>query len=145
MEYVIERLIEQIATELETTKLILFNSYALIKTTVKEYVRESQMRLIVQPIAREFCKTFSLLAAQEQQTLRILTALGRLETQQSGYSVGNLINFCNHLKVDLTRYDFSCLAIHHADLRNINLYNVDFTHASFSKSVFTQILVLFLL
>ncbi|HEY9640725.1 MAG TPA: NB-ARC domain-containing protein, partial [Coleofasciculaceae cyanobacterium] len=95
MEYVTERLTEQITTELNTTELNLFTSYALTKTTVKDYVRESQVRLILQLVANDFCQKFSSLAAQEQQILRILTQLRRSETQQSGYGAGNLINLCN--------------------------------------------------
>ncbi|HEY9661422.1 MAG TPA: NB-ARC domain-containing protein, partial [Allocoleopsis sp.] len=138
MEYIIERLIEQITTELNMAELNLFASYALTKTTVKEYVRESQARLILQLVANNFCQKFSSLAAQEQQILRILMQLRRTETQQSGYGAGNLINLCNCLQLDLTSYDFSGLTVRYAYLQTVNLHRVNFTYTNFDRSVFTQ-------
>jgi WD40 repeat protein len=138
MEYVSDRLIEQMITELSTTELSLFLRCALIKTTVKDYVRESQVRLILQPVADNFCQQFSSLTAQEQQILRILTQLRQSETQQSGYGTGNLINLCTHLQLDLTSYSFSGLTIRHAYLQQVNLHRVNFAWADFVKSTFTQ-------
>jgi WD40 repeat protein len=138
MEYVSERLIEQMITELRTTELSLFLRCALIKTTVKDYVRESQERVILQPIANDFCQQFSSIAAQSQQVLRILTQLRQLETQQSGYGAGNLINLCTHLQLDLTSYDFSNLTIRHSYLQMANLRRVNFTQANFAHSIFTR-------
>jgi WD40 repeat protein len=138
MEYVTDRLIDQMITELSTTELSLFLRCALIKTTVKDYVRETQVRLILQPIADSFCQQFSSLAAQEQQILRILTQLRRSETQQSGYGTGNLINLCTHLQLDLTGYDFSNLTICHAYLQKVDLHRVNFAWADFVTSTLTQ-------
>lgn len=138
IEYVVERLIEQITTELETIELSLFDSYALIKTTAKEYIRATQMRLTLEPIAHKFCQTFSSITAQERQLLKILTALRQAEMQQLSYAAGNLINFCNHLQINLTGYDFSGLTLRQANLQGINLYQVNFAYANFSKVIFTQ-------
>jgi hypothetical protein len=138
MEYVTERLIEQTVAELAGAKPHLFLSYALIKTTVKDYVRESQVRLILQPIALELCKTFRSTASLEQQVLRILIELRRSETQASGYGAGNLINLCAHLKFDLTGFNFANLTIRHAYLQKVTLHRVHFAHANFIQSIFTQ-------
>jgi hypothetical protein len=51
MEYLTERLIEQVSDEIKTGKVEVFNKYALIKATTKDYVRETQVRLILKPIA----------------------------------------------------------------------------------------------
>ncbi|HEY9662390.1 MAG TPA: hypothetical protein V6C65_28375, partial [Allocoleopsis sp.] len=74
MEYVTEQLIRKIISELVDIKLSQFLTYALVKTTVKDYVRETQVRLIVQPIAQELRKTFSIVAQQEQ-IIQIAAAL----------------------------------------------------------------------
>ncbi|MBD2526747.1 NB-ARC domain-containing protein [Nostoc sp. FACHB-133] len=138
MEYITERLIEQVTTELNTAELNFFTSYALTKTTVKEYVRESQVRLILQFVANGFYQKFSSIAAQEQQIFRILRQLRRSETQQSGYGAGNLMNLCNCLQLDLTNYDFSGLIVRHAYLQTVNLHQVNFTCTNFDRSVFAQ-------
>lgn len=138
MEYMTERFVQQVASELKTADLLFFIHYALIKTTVKDYVRHSQVRLILGAIAEDFQQTFSSLTAQEQQVLRILMELRQMETKLSGYGAGNLINLCNHLHIDLTSYDFSNLTIRHAYLQKINLHHVNFTQADLIRSVFTQ-------
>ena len=54
MEYMTEHLTGQVYQELAQviSPLRLFQHHALLKTTVKDYVRESQVRLILQPIWR---------------------------------------------------------------------------------------------
>jgi WD40 repeat protein len=140
MEYVTEKLVEQVATELTTTELSLFLQYALVKTTVKNYVRESQIWLIVQPIAHKFRQTFNLLASLEQQILCMISVLRQLETQTSSYGAGNLINLCCYLELDLASYDFSGLTICHAYLQEMRLHRVNFANANFAQSVFMQTL-----
>jgi WD40 repeat protein len=58
----------------------------------------------------------------------------------SGYAGGNIINLLRQLKIDLTGYDFSCLAVWQAYLQDINLHRVDFAQADLSKSVFAETL-----
>jgi WD40 repeat protein len=137
MEYITDCLIEQIYQELRTAEIELFSSHALMKTTVKEYVRESQRRLILEPIANQLRKTFSPQALEQQ----ILLILRRLRDQGSyllGYGAGNLINLCRQLPIDLTHYDFSHLTILQADLQQVNLHHVNFAYAEFAQSAFTQ-------
>ena len=109
MEYVCERLLEQIVDELTTSELDLFIRHALVKTTVKEYVRDSQVRLLLNPIAREWEKTFRASAALEQQVLSLLLSLRQMDNPLSNYGGGNLLNLCLHLGLDLTDFDFSGL------------------------------------
>ncbi|HBB33653.1 MAG TPA: hypothetical protein DDZ80_24965 [Cyanobacteria bacterium UBA8803] len=158
MEYVTEQFIEQVCAELATDGItdvtdklnkltnttsvtrsaILFITHALIKTTVKDYIRESQCRLILGAIAAQLRTNFTSAKAIEQQLQQILAQLRASETTLSGYGGGNLINLCHELKIDLTGYDFSGLTIGQAYLQKVNLHHVNFTHSNFSKSVFTQ-------
>lgn len=138
MEYICDRLIEGIVTELTTSELTLFITHALIKTTVAEYVRDSQKRLILGSVASEFRRRFTAIATLEQQILRILTAIRRSESKLSGYGSGNLINLCLHLGVNLTDFDFSSLRIWHACLQQVELHGINFAHADLTKSLFTE-------
>jgi hypothetical protein len=47
MEYITERLIEAVCEEIQTGNIHLLNSHALMKAQAKEYVRNSQVRLIL--------------------------------------------------------------------------------------------------
>jgi WD40 repeat protein/DNA-binding SARP family transcriptional activator len=140
MEYVTNHLIHYIVEELETAKLFYLTHYALIKTTVKDYIRESQARLILQPIASQFRQSFGSLEALERQIQLLLMALKKLSNNQSGYGGGNLINLCRTLEIDLTGYDFSDLNLWHAYFLKMNLHRVNFQNASLAKSVFSQVL-----
>jgi hypothetical protein len=50
MEYMTERLVEQVVEEIETGTIRLLNSHALMKAQAKEYVRNSQVRLILDEV-----------------------------------------------------------------------------------------------
>lgn len=138
MEHVSDRLIAQVNRELVSAELDLFLRHTLIKTTVNDYIQDSQRRLILGPIARQFSQTLGTEVALEQQVLRLLEALRRCETQLSGYGGGNLINLCCQLGMDLSDYDFSGLTIRHPYLPNARLHRVSFAHAQLANAVFTQ-------
>jgi len=147
MEYVTERLVNQICTEIGNRELLLappmphsislFLSHTLVKTTARDYVRDSQIRMLLGPIAE---KLRSNLVTSDALTQHLQTVLQALKdgSLAAGYGTGNLINLCRHLKVDLTGYDFSQLAVWQADLQGMNLHQVNFAQADFAKSRFTQ-------
>ncbi len=50
MEYVTDCLIDRLAADLLAIKLFEFDRYAIIKTTVLDYIRDSQIRFILTPL-----------------------------------------------------------------------------------------------
>lgn len=139
MEYVMDRLGEQIAIELLTKQLIFFTKFALTKTTVKDYIRVSQERLILGMIGDRLRTEFNSPKALDQHLQEILQLLHGTASS-ADYGGGNLINLCCHLKLDLTGYDFSGLTIWHGYLPQVNLHRVNFQNADLSKSIFIQTL-----
>lgn len=137
MEYVTDHLAEQIATEIIDKDIDCLGSYALLKTTVKDYVRETQNNLILGALATKLLAVFGTPAKLEKRLREVLTLLQRWSTSPP-YAAGNLINLCCHLKIDLSGYDFSNLAIRHAYLQNVALHQVNFAHAELSKCFFKQ-------
>lgn len=140
MEYMIEQLIEQVHQELVEEKLSVFIDYALLKSQAKDYVRESQSRVILEPIAERIKNTFKSLKDVEYKLQKILRQLRGEYAASSGYAGGNVINLLSQLKIDLTGYDFSCLAVWQAYLQDINLHRVNFAYADLSKSIFVETL-----
>ena len=130
MEYLTDRLIEQVSDEIKTGKIEVFNKYALIKATAKDYVRESQVRLILKPIADKAHGCTSL-----QQ---ILATLREQSPRKAGYGAGNILNLLCHLQIDVNGYDFSNLKVWQAYLQGMTLQRVNFAHSDLAKSVFTQ-------
>jgi WD40 repeat protein len=138
MEYIIEKLIEQACQEIEQVQIDYLRSHALIKVQAKDYVRNIQIRLIVQPILAqlvEFQGGNDNLKRLLLQLLRIQQLQARL---QPGYFAGNVINLLRQLGADLSHLDFSNLMIWQADLQMVNLHGTNFRGADLSHSIFTQ-------
>jgi WD40 repeat protein len=138
MEYMTERLIEQVCKEIIAEELSLLMSHALLKADAKDYLRESQVRLILEPIANNLQNHFKSLKSIENKFKRILVNLQQASSNSSSYSAGNIINLLCHLKVDLTGYDLSRLTIWQAYLRNINLHQVNFVNSNLDRAVLTE-------
>ena len=138
MEYVTECLIEFFYEEIATEEIRLLVSHALIKATAKDYIRETQTRLILEPVVDKLHLTFKSKKTIEEQLQRILAQLREEFSGSLGYGAGNIINLLSYSKIDLAHYDFSNLTIKQADLRRVNLKSVNFQNAELSKSVFAQ-------
>ena len=138
MEYVTERLIKQVCQEIDTETISLLMSHALIKTQAKDYVRESGFRVILKPIADRLCLRFDSKENVKARLERILLKLKESSEALPTYAAGNIINLLNQLQIDLASYNFSNLNIWQAYLENVNLYQVNFAHCNFAKSVFNK-------
>ncbi|HEY9659719.1 MAG TPA: BTAD domain-containing putative transcriptional regulator, partial [Allocoleopsis sp.] len=137
MEYVTSRLVEKIVDEITNHKIELFNQCSLLKTNLKEYLRDTQQQLILTEISAHLLNTFQSSYQLEAQLKKILQQL------QSGsipplYAAGNLINLCCHLHIDLAGYDFSRLPLRHAYLQGQSLQFVNFQDSQFHTTSFTQ-------
>ena len=138
-EYITSCLVEEVCQEIVNGTFKLFRSHALIKATAKDYVRDAQNRLILQPILQELITVFKSKTALENWLTEGIMKLREYATQASlGYAAGNLLNFFRHMGTDLRRYDFSNLCVWQADLRNMDLRGVNFENANLARSVFTE-------
>ena len=141
IEYTTEYLVEQVCQEIyELQKASplatsFLNRFALIKAQAKQYVRQSQARLILQPVADRLVTRLgrAQLVARLPQLLDALRAAG----VQKGYAGGNLLNLLVYLGEELIGYDFSHLPVWQADLSGLTFVNADFTGADLEHSTFT--------
>ncbi|MCC3404649.1 MAG: AAA family ATPase [Microcoleus sp. PH2017_10_PVI_O_A] len=138
MEYVTEQLIDRFEREIQSQNLDLFVSHALIKAEAKDYIRESQIRLILTPLAERILGEFRSNKEVEYQLNEVLFRMRTQFPNSVGYAGGNLINLLLQLKIKLSGYDFSYLSIWQAYLINANLHRVNFANSDLSKSVFTS-------
>ncbi|BDA70575.1 hypothetical protein CAL7716_047410 [Calothrix sp. PCC 7716] len=92
MEYMTERLVTGATEEITTGKINLLNKYALIKPNSKDYIRQSQIRVIISPILGNLQ---SNLKSQSEIELKIKNNLDNLSdnfSNKPGYFSKNLIN-----------------------------------------------------
>ncbi|MEI2577797.1 NB-ARC domain-containing protein [Scytonema sp. PRP1] len=138
MEYVTQRLIDHLCEEIETGNIELFRCHALMKATAKDYVRETQIRLILKPVIDGLLAVFRNKRNLENQLSQILAKLREQSPQEQSYTAGNILNLLCRLETGLTGYDFSYLTVWQADLRNVNLHHTNFSYANLAKSVFAE-------
>lgn len=149
LEYATALLIENVVRELlhdnadKVTGLLdtnvtpsYLNRYALILAQTKEYVRASQTRLLLQPVAERLLDSLGRTGA-EQQLQRLLVQV-RTAPTGPGYAAANLLHLLLQLGVELRGYDFSQLYLRQAHLRGVSLPQVNFTGTQMRESVFTE-------
>jgi WD40 repeat protein/DNA-binding winged helix-turn-helix (wHTH) protein len=113
------------------------NQYALIKAQTKEYVRESQTRLILKPVADRLLAAFGR-EGVEATFSNLLAVLRRGGPRTLGYAAGNILNLLLHLNRPLGEYDFSGLMVWQAYLQGMQVPDVNFAEADLSGAVFTD-------
>ena len=138
VEYITERLIQNICAEVETQQVQLLNQHALLKALAKEYVRESQSRSILQPIQAQLGTTLGSQAAIATQLSALLNQTRSQTSPKAGYLAGNLLNLLRQCDINIRGYDFSDLTIWQAYLQGWTLQQVNFARSDLAKSVFTQ-------
>jgi len=112
------------------------NRYALILAQTKEYVRASQTRQLLQPVAEHLLTQLGHKGA-EQQLQRLLGQV-RTAPPLPGYAAANLLHLLLHLGVDLRGVDFSQIYLRQAHLRGVSLPQTNFAGAAITESVFTE-------
>jgi len=134
-EYVTDYLVDQIVAEVSETRPQCLQRYALLKAQAKEYIRQSQVRLILQPIAERLVAKLGEggLLKRCRDLLTILRNDGA-----PGYAAGNLLNLLLHLGLNVTDLDFSGLSVWQAYLRGADLPDMNFRNADFTGTVFTD-------
>ena len=140
MEYVTERLIEQVCQEVDTAGMQWFDRYALIKAQAQDYIRNAQIRLILKPIAEQLLARLGSRLHVEHCLAQILATLHAHASPPPGYAAGNLLNLCWQLQIDVSGYDFAGLTVWQASLQDMTLQRVNFAGADLTKSVLTQTL-----
>jgi WD40 repeat protein/transcriptional regulator with XRE-family HTH domain len=137
MEFVTDRFVDGVYEEITSEAMMLFESHPLIKAQAKEYVRESQTRLILQPVAQRLLATFGKEDVEKMFT-NILTSLRSRRPQRPSYAAGNVLNLLVHGQSDLRGYDFSQLMVRQAWLQEAMLPEVNFAQADLATSVFAD-------
>lgn len=136
MEYITEQILGHAADDLAQPTLNFLTTHALLKATAKDYIRETQTRLIVEPLCDRLLQQFQNRAAIVQRIEQHLAQLR--QSGHAGYGAGNLLNLLCHLQTDLTDADFSHLTIRQAYLRKTPLHRSNFAHSTHIQSVFAE-------
>jgi WD40 repeat protein/transcriptional regulator with XRE-family HTH domain len=131
MEFVTDRFVERVSEELSTQQFDLFHTHALIKATAKDYVRQTQIRLILKPVinlATSLRNLSEIIASQKHKKIDNL----------GSYLIGNFLNILVQQEYELTNFSFSGLSIRQVSFQDRSLKDVDFSNSKFQECVFSK-------
>jgi WD40 repeat protein len=137
LEYTSTQIIQKIKTEIIQKQPDLIKTYSLIKAQGKEYIRQSQIQLILLPLIGELNKYFETKIKIIDNLIHLLDLLKNSSTP-SMHAAGNIINLLIALDKSLEKMDFSDLPIWEAYLVNTSLKEVNFSGSSFHNCAFLQ-------
>ena len=137
-EYVTQRMIDDVASEIMTSQPAQLLGQALIKATSKDYVRRSQERLIAAPVLERLIARYDDKRGAEQCLTRLLDSLRGRPRVEQGYGPGNLINLLRLLRGDLRGVDLSGLTIRQAYLQEVEAQDASFAGAHLSDSTIAE-------
>ena len=137
-EYLTDTLVDHVVTEIVEARPQLLNQQSLLLTGSAAYVRQSQARLILQPIGARIAERVGDHAAVSKHFQALLDTIRADPEAANGYAAGNLLNLLLELGIDVRGYDFSYLSVRHAYLQDVTLAKVDFRRANLAHSIFTD-------
>jgi len=136
LEYVTVHLLKRAWKEFGEPQAPSWIHFAFVKAQAKDYVRASQLRLVLGPVAEHLLNTLGeehIVAKLEA----MLAAQRHLQSWPRGYLAANGLHLLLHLRHDLRGFDCSHLALRQAYLQEARLPEVDCSGASFIETVFS--------
>lgn len=138
LEFATDRLVNTVVEQMSKENLEALTKYALIKSQTPDYVRDGQMRMILQPVLAQLKRQFVGQAQMSDQLRRLLGEARKLPRDVQGYVGGNLLNMLTHLNGCAKGEDFSGLVLRQVYMQGVSAQDADFSGAEFIASRFTE-------
>jgi WD40 repeat protein len=138
MEFVTTELVGRICDQIQQAVLEHLTSYAL-ELPGKEYIRQTQERMLVSPIITNLLAVYQHTAAIEEQLLQLLNQLRHWQ-QDQGYGPANLITLLRKLRGHLRHIDLSHLTIRNAYLQGVEMQDATLAGTTLHNTTFTETL-----
>ena len=126
LEYVTEVLVERVSQQVLHGVWKDLISYALVQAGAKEYVRQTQERMLVAPILLRLQALFRQADALEECLLRLLNHVRTWDQEAQGYGPANLIALLRMRRGHLRGLDLSQLALRGAYLQGVEMQDTTF-------------------
>lgn len=139
MEYLTQYLVTHVVEEIAIGRFNLLVSHALMLAQSKEHVRQSQERIILQPLAQRLRLEFGTKEKIAHRVRALFALLRQNDQTRKSYAAGNLLNLLLYLNIDVTGYDLSELSVWQTNLKRKLLPAVNFSQADLSHSLFTEV------
>lgn len=137
MEFVTAELVERVSTQIQHTRLEHLINYAL-EQPAKEYIRQTQERMLVTPIITHLLTIYQHAEAVETQLLCLLDQLRTWQPTAQGYGPANLITLLHKLRGHLRNIDLSHLSIRSAYLQDVEMQDATLAGSTLHNTCFTE-------
>jgi hypothetical protein len=137
LENVTDRLVEEAADEIAGGQPDLLVDQPLMKAQAKEYVRETQERLIGEPVLQRLHPERGTGGA-EQRLLALLDGWRDRLPHEQGYGPGYVVNLLRLQRGDLRGRDLAGLAIREAYLAGVEAEDASLAGAHLSEAVLAE-------
>jgi WD40 repeat protein len=138
MEFVTEELVERLCVQVQHGSLEYLTRYLLEQPGAKEYVRQTQERMLVTPIIARLLVIYQHTSIVEEQLFRLLNQLRDWEQKAQKYGPANLITLLRKLRGHLCNVDLSHLTIRNAYLQGIEMQGATLAGATLHNTAFTE-------
>jgi WD40 repeat protein/transcriptional regulator with XRE-family HTH domain len=138
MEYVAAALLEQLTEEIISGEVDLLRRFALEQAQSKDYVRQTQVRLLVRPLVEQLRAELDSDTRCEEHLLHLVAHFRTEEAFIQGYGPANAISLLKELRGDLRGMDLSRLSIQGAYLQGVQMQDATLAGAHLRDVVFTS-------
>src|SRR5713226_3958558 len=138
MEYVTARLIAEVISEIKQGRCSRLVEHGLELAPCKEYVRQTQQRLIVAPILAGLRSSYPRRSALEEQLLALLVQQRERADDAQGYGPANLLALLRELRGHLRGLDLSQLSLRGVYLQGVEMQDTTLSGATLQATVFTE-------
>ncbi|HEX6480831.1 MAG TPA: NB-ARC domain-containing protein [Ktedonobacteraceae bacterium] len=138
MEYVTARLIAEVTGEIQQGRCSRLVEHGLELASSKEYVRQTQQRLLLAPILAGLRSSYPLRAALDEQLLALLSELRQRTEDAQGYGPANLFALLRELRGHLRGLDLSHLSLRGVCLQGVEMQDTTLAGATLQETIFTE-------
>ena len=138
MEYLTDELSERFSQEIVLSEPQHLRQVALEQAQAKDYVRQTQVRLLVLPLLARLRAELGANAQVEAHLLGLLSQFRMEDAATQGYGPANVITLLTALRGHLRGLDLSRLSIRGAYLQGVELQDANLAGAQLEECVWTQ-------
>lgn len=140
LEFVTSKLVTTISEEIKQGQMERILQHGLSQAQAKEYIRQTQERLLLVPLLTQLQKDFPEQAEVEIQLCALLDTLRTCDQKTQEYGPANLIALLRLQSGHLRGLDLSYLTIRNAYLRGVEMHDTSLAGSTLRDTVFTEAL-----
>ena len=134
LEYVTDRLVGEVTNEIGSRQPVVLVEQPLIQAHAKDYVRQTQERLVGEPILQQL-RTDHGQDGADQRLMTLLDSWRHRPHVEQGYGPGNVINLLRLGRGHLRAVDLSALSIRQVYLAGVETQDASLVSADLSEAV----------